>query len=165
MQLLSQQLLIGRPQPHAEYPSEVGSPRLVIIRSAHKLRVGNRPDVFNVRLGVEMGKAHDPQADHRGSPDASNSTGWPRRADSIAARAICTAARPSSALTGGSVPRVSASWNARSCVAYGLSCSGLLGSCTSWFDPSPPRRCISKAAGAGPGNSINPAAPAISKRV
>src|SRR2546426_6520349 len=131
MQLLSQQILVGRPQPHAECASAAGAPRLVIIRGAHELRVGNRPDVFNVRLGVEMGKAHDPQADHRASPDASSSTGWPRRADSIAARAMCTAARPSSALTGGSVPRLSASWKARGCVAYGLSCSGLLGSCTS----------------------------------
>src|SRR2546422_9046337 len=113
MQLLSQQLLIGRPQPHAECPREVGSPRLVIIRGAHQLRVGNRPDVFNVRLGVEMGKAHDPQADHGGfSPDASSSTGWPRRADSIAPRALRTAASPASALTRGAGPPVSAPMDA-----------------------------------------------------
>src|SRR2546425_2765532 len=118
MELLSQQILVGRPQPHAECPREVGSPRLVIIRGAHQLRVGNRPDVFNVRLGVEMGKAHDPQADHGGfSPDASSSTGWPRRADSISARAMRTAPSPSSALTGGAVPPLSAPWDARSCVA------------------------------------------------
>src|SRR2546428_12863819 len=123
MQLLSQQLLIGRPQPHAEYPSEVGSPRLVIIRSAHKLRVGNRPDVFNVRLGVEMGKAHDPQADHRASPDASSSTGWPRRADLIAARAMCTAPRPSSAPPGGSFPPPHAPLEGPGCRAFGPSCS------------------------------------------
>src|SRR2546428_13786250 len=104
MQLLSQQLLIGRPQPHAEYPSEVGSPRLVIIRGAHQLRVGNRPDVFNVRLGVEMGKAHDPQADHGGfSPDASSSTGWPRRAGSISPPAVRPGPRPRPARTRGAL--------------------------------------------------------------
>src|SRR2546428_13521930 len=104
MQLLSQQLLIGRPQPHAEYPSEVGSPRLVIIRGAHELRVGNRPDVFNVRLGVEMGKAHDPQADHRASPDASSPTGWPPRAASDAPQGKTPAPRPTLGPPGACVP-------------------------------------------------------------